>query len=111
MKRVVPHAVDYTRFPSSIFIKLDKKVFQRILNNISFEFRVIFKVFREEKWQSMKDVKDMSKYILFISETVGYDILQQWQISDIKTQLFILGNLNGKRYYFRFAVLFSVFPL
>ena len=56
MKRVVPYAVDYTRFPISIFIKLDKHVFQRIRNNISFEFRVIFKVFREENCQSMEDV-------------------------------------------------------
>ena len=40
----------------AIFIKFDKKVFQRIRNNKSFEFRVIFKVFREENCQSMKDV-------------------------------------------------------
>ena len=33
----------------------------------------------------------------------------QWPIRDMKTQLFILWNLNGKRYYFRFAVLFSIF--
>ena len=38
----------------------------------------------------------------------------RWLIRDIKTQLFILGNLNSKTYYFRFAVLFSYlqyFPL
>ena len=59
LKPVVPYAVDNSniRFPSSIFIKLaDKKVFQRTRNNISFEFREIFKVFREEDCQSMKDV-------------------------------------------------------
>ena len=28
-------------------------------------------------------------------------------LRDIKTQLFILGNLNGKTYYFRFGILFS----
>ena len=52
---MVPYTVLYgdTRFPSSIFIKLDKKVFQRIRNNKSFEFRVIFKVFREVNCQSM----------------------------------------------------------
>ena len=104
MKCVVPYAVDYTRFPSSIFIKLDKNVFQRIRNNISFEFRVIFKVFQEENCQSMKDVfkrckkkKRMPKYILCITETVGYDIVPHWPIRDIKTQLF------------RFVVLFSIF--
>ena len=51
----------------------------------------------------------MSEYILYITETVGYDIVPQWPIKDIKTQLFILGNLNGKRRYFRFVVLFSIF--
>ena len=58
LKPVVPYAVDNSniRFPSSIFIKLDKKVFQRTRNNISSEFREIFKVFREENCQSMKDV-------------------------------------------------------
>ena len=38
----------------------------------------------------------------------------RWLIRDIKTQLFIWGNLNSKTYYFRFAVLFSYlqyFPL
>ena len=57
MKRVIPYTVDNSniRFPSSIFIKLDKKVFKG-RNNISFEFREIFKVFREENCQSMKDV-------------------------------------------------------
>ena len=56
-KHVVSYAVDDSniRFPGSIFIKLDKKVSQRIRNNISFEFCVIFKVFREENCQSMKD--------------------------------------------------------
>ena len=56
-------------------------VFQRIRNNISSEFRVIkFKVFREENCQPIKDVssavkkyqKDF-KYILCITETLGYD--------------------------------------
>ena len=59
LKPVVPYAVDNSniRFPSSIFIKLaDKKVFQGTRNNIFFEFREIFKVFREEHCQSMKDV-------------------------------------------------------
>ena len=57
-KRVAPYAVDYSdiRFPCSIFIKLDKMVFQRIRNNISSEFRVIFKVFREENCQPIKDM-------------------------------------------------------
>ena len=45
---MVSYAVDYSNilFPGSIFIKLDKKVSQRIRNNISFEFRVIFTIFR-----------------------------------------------------------------
>ena len=77
---MVPYAVDYSniRFPCSIFIKLDKKIFQRIRNNISFEFREIFKVFREKNCQPLKDVfqalymkneKD-SKYLLCITEIV-----------------------------------------
>ena len=33
--------------------------------------------------------------------------MKWWPIMDIKTQLFILGNLNGKTYYFRFGVLYS----
>ena len=79
---MVSYAVDDSniRFPGSIFIKLDKKVSQRIRNNISFEFCVIFKVFREENCQSMKHafqalekMKRMSKYVLCITETVGYD--------------------------------------
>ena len=40
--------------------------------------------------------------------------LLRWPVRDIKTQLFKLGNLNGKTYYFRFGVLFSYlqyFPL
>ena len=80
---MVPYAVDYSniRFPCSIFIKLDKKIFQRIRNNLSFEFREIFKIFREKNCQSMKDVfqalyikneKD-SKYLLCITETVDYN--------------------------------------
>ena len=54
---MVSYAVDDNkiRFPGSIFIKLDKKVSQRIRNDISFEFCVIFKVFPEENCQSMKD--------------------------------------------------------
>ena len=38
----------------------------------------------------------------------------RWPIKDMKPQLFILGNLNGKTYYFTFGVLFSdlsFFPL
>ena len=45
------------------------------------------------------------------SEIVRY---LRWPIRDIKTQLLIMGNLNSKTYYFRFAVLFSYlqyFPL
>ena len=38
----------------------------------------------------------------------------RWPIKDMKPQLFILGNWNGKTYYFTFGVLFSdlsSFPL
>ena len=38
----------------------------------------------------------------------------RWPIKDMKPQLFILGNLNGKTFYFTFGVLFSdlsFFPL
>ena len=79
---MVSYAVDDSniRFPGSIFIKLDKKVSQRIRNNISFEFCVIFKVFREENCQFMKDAfqalekneKDVKKRSLHY-RTVGYD--------------------------------------
>ena len=41
-------------------------------------------------------------------------VFLRWPIKDMKPQLFILGNLNGKTYYFTFGVLFSdlsFFPL
>ena len=43
-----------------------------------------------------------------------YFLMIRWPIKDMKPQLFILGNLNGKTYYFTFGVLFSdlsFFPL
>ena len=48
-------------------------------------------------FKRLKKMKRMSKYVLCITETVGYDTRYY---RGIKTQLFILGNLNlGKRYY------------
>ena len=68
--------------------------------------------FSPDKWSytTMDAIMDALADQLTMKKNLNRGLLMKilrWPIRDIKTQLFILGNLNGKTYYFRSGVLFS----